>query len=203
MSAIQELAPYISEYQPRIKRAKMAKGYTSNDLVELSGITKSAVDRLCDGTQTDLKLFNAVALCKVLDLSLDELFGLQSSASCSPEIMERIHQLEAQNHEYELRLSEMAGELNVSKSEIAHQKEKVDMLQSQSKTRQPVIYTLMCLCAAMAFTLLVYIILDVNAPAVGFIQHGRISVVAWIVIAMIVSSVVAIAWSIIKVIRKK
>lgn len=203
MSAIQELAPYIAKYQPSIKRAKMEKGYTCNDLVELSGISKYAVERLCDGTQTDPKLFNAVALCKVLGLSLDELFGLQSSASCSPEITERIHQLEAQNHEYELKISEMAGELNVSKSEIAHQKEKVDMLQTQLKTRQPVIYTLLCLCAAMAFSLLVYIILDINAPAVGFIQHGKISAVAWIVIAMISVSTGAISWSIIKVIRKK
>lgn len=49
MSAIQELAPYIAKYQPSIKRAKMEKGYTCNDLVELSGISKSAVERLCDG----------------------------------------------------------------------------------------------------------------------------------------------------------
>ena len=86
MSAIQELAPYIAKYQPSIKRAKMEKGYTCNDLVELSGISKSAVDRLCDGTQTDPKLFNAVALCKVLGLSIDKLFGLPSSADSSAEL---------------------------------------------------------------------------------------------------------------------
>ena len=77
------------------------------------------------------------------------------------------------------------------------------MLQAQLKARQPVIYTLLCLCATMSFSLLFYIILDINAPAVGFIQHGKISVVAWIVIAMISVSTVAISWSIIKVIQKK
>lgn len=101
-----------------------------------------------------------------------------------------------------MKLSETTGELNVSKSEFSHQKEKADMLQTQLKERQPVIYTLLCLCATMAFSLLFYIILDINAPAVGFIQHGKISVVAWIVIAMISVSTVAISWSIIKVIQK-
>ena len=66
MSAIQELAPYIAKYQPSIKRAKMEKGYTCNDLVELSGISKSAVDRLCDGTQTDPKLFMLLLSAKCL-----------------------------------------------------------------------------------------------------------------------------------------
>ena len=115
----------------------------------------------------------------------------------------KVHEMELQNHELEMKLSETTGELNVSKSEFSHQKEKADMLQTQLKARQPVIYTLLCLCATMAFSLLFYIILDINAPAVGFIQHGKISVVAWIVIAMISVSTVAISWSIIKVIQKK
>ena len=89
MSAIQELAPYIAKYQPSIKRAKMEKGYTCNDLVELSGISKSAVERLCDGTQADPKLFNAVALCKVLGLSIDKLFGLPSSVDSSAELRKK------------------------------------------------------------------------------------------------------------------
>ena len=97
MSAIQELAPYIAKYQPSIKRAKMEKGYTCNDLVELSGISKSAVERLCDGTQADPKLFNAVALCKVLGLSIDKLFGLPSSVDSSAELRKKIHEMELQN----------------------------------------------------------------------------------------------------------
>jgi len=203
MSAIQELAPYIADYQPSIKRAKMAKGYTSNDLIELSGISKSAVDRLCDGTQTDPKLYNAVALCKVLDLSLDKLFGLSGSADDVPALKEKVHELESQSHEYEVKISKMAGELQLSKSETSHQKEKVDMVQTQLSSRQPVIYTLMRLRTAMAFTLLLYVIWDANAPTVGLIKHGNISIVAWVVIGMIAVSAGIITWSIIKVIRKK
>lgn len=203
MSAIQELAPYIADYQPSIKQAKMAKGYTNNDLIELSGVSKSAVDRLCDGTQTDPKLFNVVAICKVLGLSIDKLFGLSDSSDGSQELKEKVHELETQNHKYEVKLSQTAGDLHMAKSEISHQKEKVDMLQTQLNARQPVIYTLMCLCATTAFALLLYIILDANVPTFGFIKHGNVSIFAWIVIGMVAVSIIIIAWSIIKVIRKK
>ena len=76
MSAIQELAPYISAYQRNIKRAKEDQHYTIDRLVEESGVSRSAVTKLCAGTQQDPKLYNSAALCRVLGLSLDELFGL-------------------------------------------------------------------------------------------------------------------------------
>lgn len=201
MSAIQELAPYIAEYQPTIKRAKAMKGYTNNDLIDLTGISKSAVDRLCDGTQADPKLYNAAALCKVLGLSLDKMFGL-AAPSCEAELTEKIHALEMQNRENEVKISELSGQLNVSKSEAAHQKEKADMLQAQLSTRRPVIYGLMCVSAAMAFTLLIYIVLDINVLDVGLIQHGQFSAAAWVVISLIAISVGVITWSIIRAVRK-
>lgn len=51
MSAIQELAPYISAYQGNIKRAKEDQHYTIDRLVEESGVSRSAVTKLCAGTQ--------------------------------------------------------------------------------------------------------------------------------------------------------
>ena len=53
MSAIQELAPYISAYQGNIKRAKEDQHYTIDRLVEESGVSRSAVTKLCAGTQQD------------------------------------------------------------------------------------------------------------------------------------------------------
>lgn len=51
MSAIQELAPYLSAYQSNIKRAKEDQHYTIDRLVEESGVSRSAVTKLCAGTQ--------------------------------------------------------------------------------------------------------------------------------------------------------
>lgn len=71
MSALQEIAENIEQYPKRIREAKKKKRYTINDIVDLS-----AVSKLLDGSQMDPKLYNSVAMCMVLDLSLDELFGL-------------------------------------------------------------------------------------------------------------------------------
>lgn len=76
MSALQEIAGNIEQYPKRIREAKEKKRYTINDIVDLSGVSKSAVSKLLDGSQMDPKLYNSVAMCMVLNLSLDELFGL-------------------------------------------------------------------------------------------------------------------------------
>ena len=89
MSAIQEIAPYISAYQGNIKRAKEDQHYTIDRLVDESGVSRSAVTKLCAGTQQDPKLYNSAALCRVLGLSLDELFGLVQPAESSEELAEQ------------------------------------------------------------------------------------------------------------------
>lgn len=89
MSAIQELAPYLSAYQRNIKRAKEAQHYTIDRLVEESGVSRSAVTKLCAGTQQDPKLYNSAALCRVLGLSLDELCGLVKPAESPEELTEQ------------------------------------------------------------------------------------------------------------------
>lgn len=61
MSAIQEIAPYISAYQGNIKRAKEDQHYTIDRLVDESGVSRSAVTKLCAGTQQDPKLYNYAA----------------------------------------------------------------------------------------------------------------------------------------------
>ena len=77
MSAIQELQPYCDAFQGRIREAKDSKGYTLQRLIDESGVPKSAVNNISAGKQVNPLLYNAAALCKVLDLSLDDLFGLE------------------------------------------------------------------------------------------------------------------------------
>lgn len=78
MSAIQELAPYISAYHGSIKQAKEDQHYTIDRLVEESGVSRSAVTKLCAGTQQDPKLYNSAALCRVLGCRWTSCSGLSS-----------------------------------------------------------------------------------------------------------------------------
>ena len=101
MSAIQELAPYISAYHGSIKQAKEDQHYTIDRLVDESGVSRLAVTKLCAGTQQDPKLYNSAALCRVLRLSLDELFGLVQPAESPEELTEQIHHVEIENAKLE------------------------------------------------------------------------------------------------------
>lgn len=111
MSAIQEIAPYISAYQGNIKRAKEDQHYTIDRLVDESGVSRSAVTKLCAGTQQDPKLYNSAALCRVLGLSLDELFGLVQPAESSEELAEQIHHVEIENAKLEATAAAQSAQI--------------------------------------------------------------------------------------------
>ena len=113
------------------------------------------------------------------------------------QLEEKGHELESENHVLKIQNVELIGEVENLKSEVSHQKEKADFLRAQLKTRRPVIYTLMCSCAVMVFTLLIYLVLDFRVSDVGFIINGKLQPAAWIVLCMIVAAVAIIAWSII------
>ena len=49
MSALQEIAGNIEQYPKKIREAKEKKRYTISDIVDLSGVSKSAVSKLLDG----------------------------------------------------------------------------------------------------------------------------------------------------------
>ena len=195
-NSLQKLSPYIDDFQCRIRREKDAKGFTINTLADAAGVPVTAVGRINAGTQTDVKLAYAAALCDALGLSLDKLTGLSTPTGNEPELIEKAHRLELEN-------IELTGENTRLQSEVEHQTEKAALLQAQLTTRRPVIYTLLCSCAVMALALLVYIILDIRVPNLGLIVHGDVSTAAWIVIGMIVAASGIIAWSLVKTIRRR
>lgn len=195
-TSLQKLSPYIDDFQSRIRREKDAKGFTINTLADAAGVPVTAVGRINAGTQADVKLAYAAALCDALGLSLDKLTGLSTPTGNEPELLEKAHQLELEN-------IKLAGENTRLQSEVEHQTEKAALLQGQLTTRRPVIYTLLCSCVAMALALMVYIILDIRVPDVGLIVHGDVSTEAWIVIGMIVAASGIIAWSLVKTIRRR
>lgn len=182
MSAIQELAPYFSTYQRNIKRAKEDQHYTIDRLVEESGVSRSAVTKLCAGTQQDPKLYNSAALCLVLGLSLDELCGLKPPTDSPSEQQERNHRLELENVR--------AAAAN-------------EMQRAQIKATHAICYLLVFFCAILAFSLIVYLVIDSQITDAGIIRGGRLSVMAWIFIALIVASILAVGFTILRIVKKE
>lgn len=188
MSAIQELAPYIEAYPQRVRAAKEEKHYTISDIIERSGVPASAVNKLLAGTQMEPKLYNSAALCKVLGLSLDELFGLAAPEGSDRQAREEMHQLQIEN----VRLE---GERNTLRAESRLGAERVD-------AQRPVILVLLILCAVLCAALVGYMAIDAQISDAGLIRGGDPTVVAWGIIILLVIAVAVIAWAMIRALRK-
>lgn len=188
MSAIQELAPYIEDYPHRVRAAKEEKHYTISDIIERSGVSASAVTKLLAGTQMEPKLYNSAALCKVLGLSLDELFGLTAPEGSARQAREKMHQLQLEN----VRLE---GEKNTLKAENRMGAERVD-------AQRPVILALLVLCTALCAALAGYIAIDAQISNAGLIRGGDPTVVAWGIIVLLVLAVAVITWAMVRALRR-
>lgn len=176
---------------------------TNQDLADATGKSERTVAQFLRGEIPNASCETVASICKELCVSVDEHYGItMPEPSPDEKLTEKIRTLESENHVLKIQNVELIGEVENLKSEVSHQKEKADFLRAQLKTRRPVIYTLMCSCAVMSFTLLVYIILDANVPDAGFIRYGRPSAAALVVIAVIAAAAIIVAWSIIHAVRK-
>lgn len=176
---------------------------TNQDLAEATGKSERTVAQFLRGEIPNASCETVASICKELGVSVDEHYGItMPEPNPDEQLTKENRMLESENHALKVQNVELIGEVENLKSEVSHQKEKADFLRAQLKTRRPVIYTLMCSCAVMAFTLLVYIVLDANVPDAGFIRYGRPSAAALVVIAVIAAAAIIVAWSIIHAVRK-
>lgn len=176
---------------------------TNQDLADATGKSERTVAQFLRGEIPNASCETVASICKELGVSVDEHYGITMPEPGPDEkLTEKIRTLESENHVLKIQNVELIGEVENLKSEVSHQKEKADFLRAQLKTRRLVIYTLMCSCVVMSFTLLVYIILDANVPDAGFIRYGRPSAAALVVIAVIAAAAIIVAWSIIHAVRK-
>lgn len=187
VSAIQELAPYIEEFQGRIKRAKEEHHYTIEQLSDLSGVSSSVIAKTSAGTQNDPRLYNSAALCKVLELSLDELFGLAKPADTNEGLQERIRLLELQRAEQE-GASHEQHTLN-------------ELLKERVREQRSLIFILICMTVVLSFALTVYLFIDLSIRDQGLILWGSPTGVAWLLIFLIIAAVIAIGVSVYHVFR--
>ena len=176
VSAIQEMSHYIEKYPDRIRKAKEEKGITLKELSEASGVPLSSVSTLNAGKQANPLLYNGAALCKVLGLSLDELFGL----SAPPEDQtERLHEIE-------LALARQEGALQAAEARLK--------LYKRGYTRLLIINSL------LIPVIIGYTVWDILNQSVGVFRGEAtlltvlVTVVAAAALAVLIGTVVHLVW---------
>lgn len=174
MSAIQDLSEHIAAFPARVKEAKAAQQMTNDTLTELSGVSSSAVNKLLAGAQAEPKLYNVAAICKVLGLSLDNLFDLAPPPDSDAALLARAH-------EAELDAAAARGESAALRETFADTR-----AYARRQARSSV--TLAALCAVLAAVVLAYMLFDHTLLNAGLIRNGDLTPLAWVLVALLVAS---------------
>lgn len=179
LSQIQELQPLFDEYPYKMKKARMDKGLTQKQLSDMSGVPYSAITKMATNNQD--ALLNCVALCTVLDVSMDELFGLKASDSKA--------ELHEQNHE--LEISNIRQEGNIKRL-----KELNDMLTAQAARYRTIIFMLLGVCALLLVSVISYIVFDIQLTTAGLFQSAKTSTLSGFLGLVVLAAVGSIGYAV-------
>lgn len=178
MLPIQELQPKFDEYPYKMKKARVDKGLTQKQLSDMSGVPYSAITKMATNNQD--ALLNCAALCTVLDLSMDELFGLKASDS-KAELHEQNHELEMNNVRQECDIKRLE-ELNA-------------FLTTQVARYRTIIFMLLGVCALLLVAVIGYVIFDIQLSSAGLFQSTGTSILAVFLGLVVIAAVAIIAYA--------
>lgn len=182
MTSMEKLAPFFEAYSEKVKRRRNEVGMTISALSERSGVPYSNVSRVNSGVQANPLLYNEAAIADTLGLSLDDLCGLDHAVGSQSELQERIYTLEINN-------AKLAA---TTKAQAA-----------QIRSIHAVCYVLVFFCLVLAMSLVVYLVIDSQVTDAGIIRGGKLSIMAWAFIGLIVAAVIAVGVTISHIIRKE
>lgn len=182
MTSMEKLAPFFEAYSEKVKRRRNEVGMTISALSERSGVPYSNVSRVNSGVQANPLLYNEAAIADTLGLSLDDLCGLDHAAGSQSELQERNYTLEIDN----------AKLTATTKAQAA-----------QIRSIHAVCYVLVFFCLVLAMSLVIYLVIDSQVTDAGIIRGGKLSIMAWAFIGLIVAAVIAVGVTISHIIRKE
>lgn len=182
MTSMEKLAPFFEAYSEKVKRRRNEVGMTISALSERSGVPYSNVSRVNSGVQANPLLYNEAAIADTLGLSLDDLCGLDHAAGSQSELQERNYMLEIDNAKLTATTKAQA---------------------SQIRSIHAVCYVLVFFCLVLAMSLVVYLVIDSQVTDAGIIRGGKLSIMAWAFIGLIVAAVIAVGVTISHIIRKE
>lgn len=166
MSVIDELSPYIRAYPEAFRTARSRCGLTNEELSERSGVPYSTVRNAQSGNG-GVTIVQAAALARVLDLSIDEMFG-----AVKPEAERQRAELEQRIRTLELELADRNGE-------IRSLRDGSGALRSELTRRT---YVLIVMCSLLSIVTAGYLIWDFRLPTAGLVIGGNMSLGAWFVL---------------------
>lgn len=182
LTSMEKLAPFFEAYSEKVKRRRNEVGMTISALSDKSGVPYSNVSRVNSGVQANPLLYNEAAIADTLGLSLDALCGLDHAAGSQSELQERNYTLEIDN----------AKLTATTKAQAA-----------QIRSIHAVCYVLVFFCLVLAMSLVVYLVIDSQVTGAGIIRGGKLSIMAWAFIGLIVAAVIAVGVTISHIIRKE
>lgn len=188
MSKIQDLTPRLDAFSARVRDAKMDQRLTIEQLGDLSGVSTSTISKITSGVQVDPKLSNAAALCAALDLSMDELLGLDKPTGSAADLQQQLHAAELQN-------AQLTGE--VQRLQTVTDMQAADMSAFRSTA-----YVLGAISLVLAFLLTGYLVGDAQYPHIGLVRDGALSPLGWVMVVIICVSVVSAAVLVSRAIRR-
>ena len=168
----------MEEYPWKIKAARQAKNLTQKQLSEITGVPLSAITKMNKNNQD--ALLNCIAICRVLDLSVDELFGLKS-AEDEAERTEKIHSLKIEN-------TRLTGDVRRT-AEV-------------ERLKNSIIYALIGMCTLLVLVVICYMVFDAHILNAGLSQSAGMSVFAVLLSIVLLGAIGAIIYAI-RTVRKK
>lgn len=182
MSALTDLQPYLDEYPAKIRKAKNSSGLTLQELSDLSGVP---YNNICDTNAGRVKhplLFYAAATCKVLNLSLNELVGLDDQPDT-----QRIHDLE-------LEMARLKGDTKRFEELNA-------MLTAQAARYRTIIFMLLGVCALLLVSVISYIVFDIQLTTAGLFRSAKTSTLT-VFLGLVVLAAICAIWYAVHTIHK-
>lgn len=177
MSALTDLQPYLDEYPAKIRKAKNASGFTLQELSDLSGVP---YNNICDTNAGRVKhplLFYAAATCKVLNLSLNELVGLDDHPNT-----QRIHDLE-------LEMARLKGDTKRLEEMNA-------MLTAQAARYRTIIFMMLGVCALLLVSVISYIVFDIQLTTAGLFRSAKTSTLTVFLGLVVLAAVCSIGYAV-------
>lgn len=173
---IAQIQTECNQFSSIVKNAKKQQGKTIQDIADATGVPVSHLGKYLSGNLSNPNLYNAVAVCKYLGISLDKAFNLRD--------------LEQSNSE------NCIFELEYLKRDNKH-------LAEALKNRQMIIAVLLGIITLLITSFSFGVIYDASLSNVGFISNNNIATISIILISVIVIAIITTVIIITLAFRKK
>ena len=167
---IQSIQPYCDDLIPVLRQRKESMHMTYQDIADATGIPFDFIRKYFGGQQKNPSIYNVMAICICLNVSLDAHFKNPSSNPPNPGNDNRTTQLEA--------------DIRVLNEKLTSNDRIIELQKDGLKKRTNTIYGLVILCTLLSLALIGYLSYDISVPAMGFIRDGELTLFALVPILL-------------------